>query len=153
MKRKLTGIFLLILLSLTVSGQTLNPSFDSLLAKRLGADDYGMKSYILVILKTGSYTNAGKAFTDSCFAGHMQNINRLAEEKKLVVAGPLGKNEQSYRGIFILDTPHQDEASKWVQTDPAVSSGLLDPLYFKWYGSAALPEYLEVSEKINRFDF
>ncbi len=136
-----------------VSGQKPNPSYDSLLARRLGADDYGMKSYILVILKTGPNTTAGKAFTDSCFAGHMQNIKRLAEEKKLVVAGPLGKNEHTYRGIFILDTPRAEEAGQWVQTDPAVSSGLLDALFFKWYGSAALPEYLEASEKVNRLEF
>ena len=30
-----------------------NPNFDAELAKKLGADQYGMKNYVLVILKTG----------------------------------------------------------------------------------------------------
>lgn len=153
MNIKLTGILVLLIFSLTVSGQKLNHSYDSLLAVRLGADDYGMKSYTLVILKSGPNTTAGKSFIDSCFAGHMQNITRLAEEKKLVVAGPLGKNDLTYRGIFILDTPSTEEAEQWVRTDPAVSSGLLEALYFKWYGSAALPVYMDVSEKVNKFSF
>lgn len=30
-----------------------NPNYDAALARKLGADDYGMKRYILVILRTG----------------------------------------------------------------------------------------------------
>jgi hypothetical protein len=84
-------------------GQEINPRYDSTLAKNLGADDYGMKSYILVILKTGSKTIEEKSVRDSLFAGHLQNIRRLADLGKLIVAGPLGKNEKTYRGIFILN--------------------------------------------------
>ena len=47
--------FLAILLSVTLSlGQKTNPNYDSTLAAKLGADDYGMKKYVFVILKTGS---------------------------------------------------------------------------------------------------
>ena len=34
--------------------KTNNPQYDAQLAEKLGADDYGMKSYILVMLKSGS---------------------------------------------------------------------------------------------------
>jgi uncharacterized protein YciI len=79
----------------------------------------------------------------------MENINRLVEENKLVVAGPLGKNERQYRGIFILQNiPSEEEARALLLTDPAIRNGLLDYELFNWYGSAALPEYLPASEKI-----
>jgi uncharacterized protein YciI len=148
--------FLLVIVSLFVfiqltSAQTVNPDYDSTLAKKLGADDYGMKSYVFVILKTGSNTTTDKAFIDSCFSGHMANIVRLVNEGKLIVAGPLGKNDNSYRGIFIFNVSTIDEARKLVETDPAVNSKLLEADLYNWYGSAALPEYLEASQKIGKY--
>jgi len=129
-------------------GQTINPNYEPALAQALGADDYGMKSYILVILKTGTNKTADKAVIDSCFRGHLNNIGRLAEANKLIVAGPIGKNEKSYRGIFILNVTTIEEANELLQTDPAIRENLLEAELYKWYGSAALPAYLEVSEKI-----
>lgn len=139
----LSGHFLL--------AQTPNPDYDSTLAQRLGADDYGMKSYVLAILKTGSNTTTDKAFIDSCFRGHMNNISRLVDEGKLIVAGPLGKNENTYRGIFIFNVPTIEEAEQLVLTDPAINSRLLDAELYSWYGSAALPEYLDAALKIGKF--
>ena len=131
--------------------QTVNPDYDSTLAQKLGADDYGMKSYVFVILKTGSNTTTEKAFVDSCFAGHMANINRLVNEGKLIVAGPFGKNNNAYRGIFILNVKNIEEAQELIQTDPAINSKLLDADLYNWYGSAALPEYLEAALKIGKY--
>lgn len=128
-------------------------TYDETLAKKLGADDYGMKMYVLVILKTGSNTSANKSETDSLFKGHMTNIEKLAKENKLIVAGPLGKNEKQYRGIFILNTKSIDEAKALLQTDPAVQAKLLDAEFFNWYGSAALSEYLPYHNKIQKSSF
>jgi uncharacterized protein YciI len=128
---------------------TQNPKYDKVLADKLGGDDYGMKSYFLVILKTGTNTTTDKELIAKSFRGHMDNINRLVEENKLIVAGPLGKNEQNYRGIFILNNlKTMDEAKEILQTDLAIKNGLLDYDIFTWYGSAALPEYLPFSDKI-----
>jgi uncharacterized protein len=131
-----------------IRSQTVNPNYDSTLAKSLNADDYGMKSYILVILKSGANKSADKAMIESCFRGHISNIKRLVDEEKLIVAGPLGKNDNSYRGIFILNVQSIEEAEDLLQTDPAIKEKLLDADLYKWYGSAALPEYLESSDKI-----
>jgi uncharacterized protein len=127
-------------------GQSTNPLYDSTLAKKLGADNYGMKKYVLVILTSGSQST-DKATRDSLFAGHLQNIKRLAELRKLIVAGPLEKNDKDYRGIFILDVP-MEEAEELMDTDPAIHAKLLHPNLFSWYGSAALPVYLDESDKI-----
>jgi uncharacterized protein YciI len=129
-------------------GQTTNPNYDETLAKKYGADDHGMKSYILVILKTGSNKTTDKAVLDSRFAGHMKNINQLAAEGKLVVAGPLGKNDKTYRGIFILNVTKFEEANLLLQTDPTIKEKILEAELYNWYGSAALPAYLGASDKV-----
>lgn len=126
-----------------------NPNYNEALAEELGGDAYGMKSYFLVILKTGPDTTAEKEEVSEAFRGHLDNINRLAKEGTLVVAGPLGKNELNYRGIFILQNVNsKEEALKILQSDPAIKKGFLDYELFSWYGSAALPEYLPIADKI-----
>jgi len=133
---------------ITVHSQVTNPAYDSTLAKSLGADDFGMKMYVLVILKTGDYTPPDEITRDSLFRGHMENINRLEKLKKLIVVGPFGKNENDFRGLFILDVPGLEEAKILLDTDPVIKSGLLKPESYYWYGSAALPQYLDDSDKI-----
>lgn len=125
-----------------------NPNFDPVLAQKLGADDYGMKRYVLVILKTGANQTTDKDVINNSFRGHMDNINLLVKEGKMIVAGPLTKNDKTYRGIFILNVTTFEEAESLLQNDSAIKEGLLDFELYKWYGSAALPEYLESSDKI-----
>jgi uncharacterized protein YciI len=134
-------------------GQLLNPHYDKTLSDSLGADDYGMKPYVLVILTTGSVTTIEKDKKDNLFKGHLDNINRLVKDGKLYVAGPLGKNDLQYRGLFILNVKTVEEAKALCDTDPAVKAGLLDVLLIPWYGSAALGEYLKVSEKMGKYRF
>ena len=55
---------------------------------------------------------------------HIANINRLAEMKKLVVAGPFGDNGQ-LRGIFVFKVASLEEARSLTETDPAVKAGRL----------------------------
>lgn len=126
-----------------------NPNYDAALAEKLGADDYGMKGYILVMLKTGPNKTTDKELIGKSFRGHLDNINRLVAEEKLIIAGPLGKNDQQYRGIFVLqNVASLDEAKELLRTDPAIEEGLLDFDLYNWYGSAALSEYLEFSDKV-----
>ncbi|RYD93279.1 MAG: hypothetical protein EOP54_19460 [Sphingobacteriales bacterium] len=123
------------------------------LAQKLGGDDYGMKAYVLVILKSGTNTTGDSATVETAFRGHMANMGRLVKEGKLVVAGPLKKNDKNYRGIFILNVPTVEEAEKLVQTDPAIIAKFLDVELYSWYGSAALPEHLKFHDKIEKKNF
>jgi ketosteroid isomerase-like protein/uncharacterized protein YciI len=113
------------------------PGYDSILAKKLGADDYGMKRYVLVLLKTGQAQISEKAKVDSLFAGHMANMGRLAEAGKLLMAGPIGRKEK-YRGLFVFEVADMEEAKTLTATDPAIQAGLLEPEWMPFYGSAAL---------------
>jgi uncharacterized protein YciI len=133
--------------------QNSNPNYDSLLAKKLGANEYGMKSFILVLLKKGSNTTAIKSFVDSCFKGHMANIKSMEKQGHLVVGGPMGKNDKDYSGIFILNVSSMEEAKKLVDADLAIKENLLAAEFYIWYGSAALPLYLESADKIWKSGF
>ncbi|WP_266204470.1 YciI family protein [Pontibacter kalidii] len=148
--KHLFALAILCCLSLSAQAQTPNPSYDKALADSLGADAYGMKSYVLAILKTGSNTTTDKEKLNAYFRGHMENIGKLAKEGKLIVAGPLGKNDKAYRGLFILDVKTVEEARQLVETDPAVKAKVFDVELYPWYGSAALPVYLETHRKIEK---
>lgn len=132
------------------NSQTENAKYDKVLAESLGGDEYGMKMYVLAILKTGTNKIENKETLNELFKGHMDNINRLATEGKLIVAGPLKKNDKNYRGIFILNVKTIEEANALLLTDPAIKEKLFEVEVFEWYGSAALPEYLKIHEKIEK---
>ena len=127
-----------------------NAIFNKSKADSLGADEYGMKMYSLVILKTGHEVIIDEKVKDSLFKGHMDNINRMATEGKLIIAGPFGKNDKNYRGIFILNATSSSEAETLIKTDPAIAAGMFDVEIFGWYGPAALPEYLKVQSTIEK---
>ncbi|HUH30994.1 MAG TPA: hypothetical protein VLZ55_06480, partial [Rhodanobacter sp.] len=67
-------------------------AYDGALAKRLGADEHGMRSYVLMILRTGPKPMPKGKARDAMFAGHFANIERLAKAGKLVLAGPFGEH-------------------------------------------------------------
>lgn len=136
------------LLPLFAMAQNNNPNYDEALAKELGADDYGMKSYVFVNLKTGPAKIEDKAVRDSCFAGHFANMAKLGEEKKLVLAGPYGKNDNTYRGLFIFDVATTEEAHELMKGDPTITSGIFEVEMYEWYGSAALITHQEKADKI-----
>lgn len=48
--------------------------------------------------------------------GHMANINKLAEERKLISAGPV----KGGGGIFVLYAENTEEANEFLETDPAI---------------------------------
>lgn len=131
-----------------------NRDFDQKLADSLGADQYGMKTYYLVILKKGKAEINDKTKKAELMKGHMDNINKLAKDGKLIVAGPmLEKNQNDYSGIFILDAKTKEEAESLVLTDPSVKAGIFDVELYKWYGSAALPLYLKSHDKVTKVKF
>lgn len=146
-------VLLIILSSASVVHSQQNPDYNKSLADSLGSDERGMKMYQLVLLKTGPVAIADKDSVKQIFAGHMQNISKLVKDGYLVVAGPFGKNDRQYRGLFILKAKNKEEAEKLLMTDPAIKSGLLAYDLLDWYGSAALPMYLPYSEKISKTKF
>jgi len=116
--------------------------YDSLAAVQAGADEYGMKPYIMAFLKRGPNRDGSKEERDSLQRAHLDNISWLAKEGKLVLAGPF-ITDGDLRGIYIFDVKTEEEAKKLVETDPAIQAGSLVMELIPWYGSAALTELNE----------
>jgi uncharacterized protein len=137
---------MLLALALTAAAA---PAFDPELAKKLGADERGMKMYVLCILKTGPKDAeiTGDARKE-IFAGHFANISRLGDEGKLAVAGPFGKNDKTWRGLYIFNVATIEEAEKLVVLDPAVKAGVFVPDLTPWYGTAAMMVVNETHKRI-----
>ena len=94
-------IFSLLASLLSLSSFAQNPKYDAETARRLGADQRGMRSYVLVVLKTGPNKIAVGKERDDMFAGHFANMTRLAAEGKLAAAGPFDGTD-GWRGLFIF---------------------------------------------------
>ena len=142
--------FVCLVLSFLSLAQDAN-TYDKALAEKLGADDYGMKSYVMVTLITGNAKNLSEEETKAAFAGHFSNMSKLAEEGKLVVSGPY-VDARPKRGFFIFNTVSIDEAEEWVKTDPAIISGLLDYQLDKVYSSAALMTVADTHKTLSKQD-
>jgi uncharacterized protein YciI len=125
-----------------------NTKYDEALAKKMGADEFGMKTYVFCILKTGTNTTATPEEKKKLFDGHMANIKKLADENKLVVAGPFMKNDKNYRGIFIFNCSTIEEAQSLVNSDPAVQAKIFEADLTVWYSSAALGLIKEMHDKV-----
>ncbi|GAB3916875.1 YciI family protein [Mucilaginibacter boryungensis] len=151
-------ILWLILLLITVSAKAQTPAaktnalYDEALAKKLGADDYGMHKYIMAFLKTGPTKIADKAKMAEVQMAHLKNISKLADDGKLVVAGPF-MDRGDVEGIFIFDVNTIEEAKALTETDPAIRAGVLVMELRPFYCSAALMEVTKIHKKLAKKNF
>lgn len=122
--------------------------YDAALAQRLGANEQGMRQYVLVILKSGPTKVEEPERRKAMFAGHFANMERLADEGKLALAGPFAKNEDGWRGLFLLAVTTVDEARALTATDPVIEQGEMIAEYHPWFGSAAAMIIPEIHEKL-----
>ena len=123
--------------------------YDSLLAQKYGADDFGMKKYVFAFLNRGPNQTLDSLEAMKLQTAHLKNIERLAIEGKLVLAGPFFGNED-LRGIYVFDVSTIEEAEKLVQTDPAIQAGSLVMELKEWYGSAALMAVNDLHYKVSK---
>ncbi len=154
---KLTFTFIFALGLLTACGETTPETvkeeqkdpkaFDPELAKELGADEYGMKFYVMAFLKIGPNRDQDSTEAARLQRAHLDNINRLAKARKLVVAGPF-MDDSDVRGIYIFDVKTVREAEELTKTDPAIQAGRLVMELHPWYGSAALMKCAEIHSNV-----
>ena len=87
--------------------------------------------YLAFLTRGKKWTPEKTPTTEEIQKGHMANINRLAEMKKLVVAGPFGDNGR-LRGIFVFRVASVEEAKVLTATDPAIQAGRLAMEIHAW---------------------
>jgi uncharacterized protein YciI len=123
--------------------------YDAAMAASLGADERGMRNYVLVILKTGPNKVPDGPERSKMFQGHFANMGRLATEKKLVMAGPLD-GVDGWRGLFVFNTGDIALAKTYVATDPVIISGEMIAEYHQFYGSAGMMMLNDIHSKISK---
>lgn len=124
-------------------------TYDAALAEAVGADERGMRNYVLVILRTGPTPVPKGPERDEMFKGHFANMKRLAEAGKLALAGPLD-GVDGWRGLYVFATSDIEEARRLVATDPVVAKGEMVPELHTYYGTAALMLIPELATKVAR---
>jgi uncharacterized protein YciI len=143
---------LVLLLATAAPGFAQDSDYDEALAKKLKADDMGMRKYVMAFLKRGPNRAKDAAEAKTIQAGHMANIGRMAKEGKLVVAGPFMDNGE-LRGIYIFNVESVAEAEELTKTDPAIQAGTLVMELHPWYGSAAMQEVNGIHNRIAKKKF
>lgn len=124
-------------------------NYNKELAEQLGADEYGMKRYVVAFLKKGPSQNQDSVQAAELQQAHLNNIRRMAEEGKLVLAGPF-LDDGELRGIYVFDVSSVEEAMELTETDPAIKAGRLSMELHPWYGSAAVLKVNEIHETITK---
>jgi uncharacterized protein YciI len=127
------------------------PAYDAALAAKVGADDYGMKKYVIAFLKSGKVKIEDEAKRNELQMAHLKNIQRMALEGKLVLAGPF-MDKQPIRGIYIFNVTTVEEAAKLTESDPSIQAGTLEMELHPWYGSAALVEITRLHRTLEKKD-
>ena len=87
--------------------------------------------YLVFLTRGEKWTPEKTPATEEIQKGHMANINRLAEMKKLIAAGPFG-DDGRLRGIFVFRVGSLEEAKALTATDPAVQAGRLAMELHTW---------------------
>lgn len=123
-------------------------SYDAELADQLGADKYGMRRYVVALLKAGPVRDQAADEAGEIQRAHLENIRKLGGQGKLALAGPFLDNG-SLRGIYIFNVETVEEARALTETDPAIQAGRLEMELHPWYGSAALMKVNEIHESIH----
>lgn len=145
--RKISFAILFIVFTATAFAQS--KTYDAALAQKLGADDYGMRHYVMAFLKQCTAVVKDSVQRAQLMQAHLKNIGRLSKEGKLAIAGPF-MDGGNYAGVYIFAVSKVEEAKALVETDPAVKAGVFAFEMHPWYGSAALMQVVPVHNTIQK---
>ena len=104
----------------------------------VGPGGYEMTTYYVGFLFRGpAWTAESTPETQAIQEKHLANIQRLAGEGKLLLAGPFTDNGD-LRGMFVFTVGSLEEARALADTDPAVKAGRLRIELHPWYSAKGI---------------
>ena len=99
-----------------------------------GDTTFTMKRYVFMMLNSGGVQSKDSTEKAKYQQMHMEHLNKLAEDGKLIVAGPF-EGGGKHRGLLIFDVETVEDALKLQGEDPSVKSGRLKMDAFYWWGA------------------
>ena len=96
---------------------------------------YIMKKYFLCLYTSGPSRDQSEEEVRKIQEGHLANIQTMAENRIICMAGPLGQSDSNYRGILVFSVKNKETAIKWLEKDPAVKAGRLGYELYPWYAA------------------
>jgi len=101
---------------------------------------YEMKQYWLVLLFSGSQRSQDTATAAKIQKANINNIECLAAEGKIIMAGPMG-DKGNLRGIFIMDGKDSTEIVGHIKIDSAIVTGRLRFEIHPWWTAKGKYEF------------
>ncbi len=101
---------------------------------------YKMKQYWLVLLYRGNTRSQDSITAAKIQQAHMSNIERLAADGKIIMAGPMG-DKGDLRGIFLMDGKDSAEIASHVKIDSAIVTGRLRFEIHPWWTAKGKYEF------------
>jgi uncharacterized protein YciI len=90
--------------------------------------------YVGFLYKGPKWTAESTPETQKLQQAHLDNIQRMHKEGKLLVAGPFLDNGD-LRGLYIFKVATIEEAKAFGDTDPAIQAGRLRLELHPWYAA------------------
>jgi uncharacterized protein YciI len=107
-------------------------------APKTGPFGYEMTTYYVALLYRGPNWSAEETpERQRIMQGHLANIGRLAEEGKLILAGPF-QDGTDLAGLFVFQVASLEEAKALCDTDPAVQARRLRVELHPWYSAKGI---------------
>ena len=125
-------------ITLTIYGETLfaqadnKKDSDNSMSVKIGDSTFVIKQFYFVMLSDGPNRSQDSVTAARIQDAHLKNISRLAQNGKLVVAGPFG-DEGNWKGVFIFNCKSKEETEELVKSDPAVQAGRLKYEIHPWW--------------------
>lgn len=104
---------------------------------------------VLCTIKSGPTSGSGaREARAEMFKGHMANIQRLADEKRLVIAGPFdAPTDKTWRGLFVFDVAELATARSLAASDPGFIAGEFVGDFHRLDVSPTLRQALEIEAR------
>ena len=85
-----------------------------------------VRDYVFVFIRTGPLRTPTPEQSQEAMQGHFANMGRLADEGKLLIAGPYAdpRPTPDHRGLFVMDETEVAQGLELANTDPAAVMGV-----------------------------